>query len=225
MATRPIFLPTHDEALLVREVRAEFHWNPGMAVSQKRKNVAALHKSALEMGFGPLLEISSASETELGRRLSAFNLKILVGDREIPFESAYQGSKVFSHGGPYFDLYDVDARTAKKDTRLRSSGRIIEFQFLEERFPSNPPTAFYDWMYICTLYPHADWLERNIRHFAGFTDIAFNPERSLNCQARACAIFLSLYRRRLLGFAVESFNSFLQFAEATETRWSSLAAP
>jgi hypothetical protein len=225
MASRPIFLPTRNEPLLAREVRVEFHWHPGMAMSQKRKNVTALHEAAAEKGFAPLLEISSASEVELGRRLSAFNLKVFVGDRDIPFESAYQGSKVFLHGGPYFDLYDVDARTAKRDPRLRSSGRIVGFQFLDERFPSNPPTAFYDWMYICTLYPHAEWLERNIGHFAGFTDIAFNPERSLNCQARACAILLSLQRRRLLGFAAESFSSFLQFAEATEAGWSTTASP
>lgn len=222
MAARPVFVPQFAGSDLVREISVDFAWNAGMAISQKQKNIKALHESAARRGFTRLLEISSASESELGRRLSAFNLKIQVGSRSISFESAYQGSKVFVRGGPYSDLYEVDARTAKRDSRLRESGRIVGFQFLDENFPANPPTAFYDWMYICTLFPHSAWLDENLREFAGFTDIAFNPERSLNCQARACAMFVSLQRRGLLGHAVESFSGFLSVAHLTESRWAAV---
>jgi hypothetical protein len=34
--------------------------------------------------------------------------------------------------------------------------------------------------------------------FEGFSDIVFNPKRSLNCQARAAALFVSLSQNELL---------------------------
>jgi Aldo/keto reductase family len=35
-------------------------------------------------------------------------------------------------------------------------------------------------------FTHREWLERLYR-YAGFTDIEFNPSKSINCQARSCA--------------------------------------
>ena len=34
--------------------------------------------------------------------------------------------------------------------------------------------------------------------FQGFSDIVFNPKRSLNCQARAAALFVSLSKKGLI---------------------------
>jgi len=34
--------------------------------------------------------------------------------------------------------------------------------------------------------------------YRAFSDIAFNPERSINCQAYAAALYVSLYERGLL---------------------------
>jgi hypothetical protein len=31
--------------------------------------------------------------------------------------------------------------------------------------------------------------------FQGFSDIAFNPQRSINCQAHAAALYISLFKR------------------------------
>jgi hypothetical protein len=78
MAERPVFVPTTTGSQLVQEVQVCFPWHPGLAPSQKKKNVFELHHAALAHGLGPLLEISSKSELEVGQKLSAFHLKIEV---------------------------------------------------------------------------------------------------------------------------------------------------
>src|SRR6266852_169345 len=124
MAERPIFVPSPDSPELVKEIFCELEWNPGFAPIQKEKNIAALHASAAKRGFSPLLEVSTKSDSPLGRHLSAFNLKVRTWKSgEIPMECAFQGSKVFERGGPYTDLYmAADAKDARRDTRLQVSG-------------------------------------------------------------------------------------------------------
>jgi hypothetical protein len=208
MAERPIFVPAPDEPELVKEIYLRLKWHPGFAPVQKEKNVAALHEAAAAAGYAPVLEVSSKSVEKLGRHLSAFHLKVQSPIGEIPLESAFQGSKVFERGGPFTDLYAVDARDAKRDPRLRESGRIVAFGFDGIRFPIEPRTAFYDWLYINAIYPHREWLQR-LHRYAAFSDIEFNPERSVNCQARSCALFVSLLTKGLLDSAVESPQAFI----------------
>jgi hypothetical protein len=210
MAERPIFIPSCDGLRLVREIMVAFTWHPGFAPVQKKKNITALHAAAKIRGHDPLLEISTKSDSKLGQRLSAFNLKVtLCEGREIPLESAFQGSKIFEHGGPYTDLYEADARTAKRDPRLRSSGKIIAFEFKNYRFPAEPKTAFYNWLYVQALAPHRSYLGR-LKKFAGFTDVEFNPEHSINCQARSCAVFMSLVCKNLLDYCLQSPEHFIE---------------
>ncbi len=176
----------------------------------KKKNVVALHEAAKSKGYFPLLEVSTKSEVVLGQRLSAFNLKAKNDNLgEIPLECAFQGSKVFENGGPYTDLYSLDARTARKDARLRNSGRLTQFKFNDFIFPNEPKTAFYDWLYISAIFPHRDYLVR-LKEYAGFTDIEFNPEKSVNCQARSCAIFVAMMTKGLLETAIRSPSSFIE---------------
>jgi hypothetical protein len=208
MAERPIFIPAPDLTGLVKEIMCELVWNPGFAPVQKEKNVRALHDAAAAAGYSPLLEISTKSKRKLGRHLSAFHLKVksrLYG--EIPMESAFQGSKVFEKGGPYTEIYSLDAKSAKRDPRLTKSGRLVEFKFDDTLFPLEPKTSFYDWLYIISIFPHRDWLTR-LNRYAGFTDIEFNPQRSINCQARSCALFVALMTKNLLESAVQSPESF-----------------
>lgn len=207
MADRPIFVPRETGARLVDEVRVQFTWHSGMAPSQKKKNIAELHENAAKHGLSPLLEISSKSEREVGRRLSAFNLKLKFNTTQTTVECAYQGSKVFERGGPFNDLYFVASRDAKRDLRLKGSGRLVGFRFQGQDYPLSPTTAFYDWLYFLALYPHRDWLKR-LQQCVGFTDIEFNPEHSWNCQARACATFMALQKRGLLDEATVSFARF-----------------
>lgn len=211
MATRPVFIPRSDGPRLHTEVEIEFTWHPGFSDKQKRKSIRSLHQEAEREDLRPLLEISTKSESALGRRLSAFNLH-LSKTPEVTVESAYQGSKEFEEGGPYRDLYQKSSREAKTDERLQSSGDLIAFDLKGKRWPLNPKTAFYDWLYLKALQQHVG-LIKELRPFAGFTDIEFNPEKSVNCQARAAAIGVSLSDRDLFDEALESRQSFLKLRE------------
>jgi hypothetical protein len=193
MAERPIFIPLYDGVEFVSEIFLKLTWHSGFAPVQKKKNVKALHESASASGYRDVLEISTKSDQIVGNRLSAFHLKVF----EIPLESTFQGSKVFENGGPFTDLYTVPVRDAKRDPRLRESGKLIAFQFRNIRFPTEPKTAFYDWLYITALFPFRDWLV-NLKRYTAFSDIEFNPAKSINCQARSCALLLSLIKRDML---------------------------
>ena len=185
-------------------------WNPGFAAVQKEKNVRSLHDAAAAIGYSTLLEVSTRSKEKLGQHLSAFHLKVKSRScGEIPLESAFQGSRVFEKGGPYTELYSAEPKVAKRDPRLTESGRLVEFRFEGTLFPLEPRTAFYDWLYINAIFPHREWLSR-LNRYAGFTDIEFNPQRSINCQARSCALFVSLVAKNLLEGAVESPESFVE---------------
>ena len=211
MADRPVFFPAPDAPGLVREKSFTIDWAGGFAAVQKKKNIAALHKAAEACGCGPILEASTKSDEKLGQRLSAFNLKVQTDDGEFPLECAYQGSKVFERGGPYTDLFFAEPKVAKRDPRLQSSGRLIAFAFAGHKFPLEPKTVFYDWLYIKTIFPYRDFLfqDERLPRYAGFTDIEFNPSKSINCQARSCALFVSLREKSLLEEAVSSPDTFI----------------
>lgn len=198
MAERPIFVPSKTASGLVQEVSMTIPWHGGFSVTQKKKNIVSLHAAAVKAGYEPILEISTKSDDKVGQHLSAFHLKVLSETAgELPLESAYQGSKMFEGGGPFIDLFDVDARTAKRDPRLGSSGKLTAFTFDGFRFPLEPETTFYNWLYIKAIFPYREWLKK-LNRYSAFTDIEFNPSKSINCQARACAYFLSLMNLGLL---------------------------
>lgn len=195
MTTRPVFAVSTTWPYY-RQISTEFEWHPGFAVSQKRKNIAGLHRAFERTHPGEtVLEVSSKSMQEYGPELSAFNLmKELPGTgRRIPVECAFQGGKVFSGGGPYTDLYDARPGDARRDERLRNSGRLTGFVFAGTEFPTEPKTLFYDWLYMNALLENRELSEALCRYDA-FTDIEFNPQKSLNCQARAAAVFAALAR-------------------------------
>ncbi|MFG0918360.1 MULTISPECIES: DarT1-associated NADAR antitoxin family protein [Pseudomonas] len=48
-----------------------------------------------------------------------------------------------------------------------------------------------------------------ILSYSAFTDIEFNPEKSINCQAYSVALFVSLHKQNLLDDAIASKESFL----------------
>lgn len=212
MAQRPLFIPSLDSTALVQTTHVEFQWFPGLAVSQKQKSVASLHVAACSIpGIIRVLEVSSKSQDPLGVALSAFNLSFTTVryGRTVSVECAFQGSKVFEHGGPYNDILEMNSREAKKDDRLRSSGRLTGFRFFGADWGLEPQTAFYDWLYINALKKKPDLAER-LLDYSAFTDIEFNPERSINCQAYSAALFTSLYKRGILHEATATREAFLR---------------
>ena len=218
MAERPVFLAIEGSdnlkkdasSPLVREMPVSFKWVAGLSAAQKRKNVASLHEAAMAQGILKVLEVSTKSGEQLGFELSAFNLMIAGEDgRQITLECAFQGSKVFTEDGPFPDLYQATSREAKQDERLRTSGDIQGFSFYGLEFPSEPKTAFYDWLYAKTLAHQVDDLMQ-LGEYGAFSDIEFNPEKSINCQARSCAVAVSLFRLGMLKKAVESSSAWLE---------------
>ncbi|SRR5579885_1362139 len=208
MARRPVFRPVLSGPPFVEEVVLDFDWHPGFAKSQAQKSIVSLHAAARERGLTPVLEISSKSETALGVALSAFNLTLRLGDQTMTVEVAFQGSKMFEHGGPFHDLYKASSRDAKTDERIRSSGRLVGFDLLGQKWPTEPQTCFYDWLYITALSQHPE-AAREVMGFKAFSDIAFNPAKSLNCQARSAAMFVALSEQGLLAQAIRDRESYL----------------
>ena len=209
MAVRPVFSVSLNEKIFSQE-NIEFEWFGGFALSQKRKCISSLHQNyLLKYPDKNILEISSKSENPLGVQLSAFNLRIRQENKTFSMESAFQGSKVFDYGGPYKDLLDKPSISAKKDSRLKNSGRIKLFEFNGEQFSINPPTYFYNWLYVSALNNNPDLAEQLLDYNA-FTDIVFNPQKSLNCQAMAAAIFVSLKKQKLISSTLSDKNLFLK---------------
>jgi hypothetical protein len=213
MAKRPLFIPKVD-SVGVDENLIDFKWFSGFAASQKKKSIESMHSAAIDYGFKNLLEISSKSEDSLGVALSAFNLLITTKkhNRTFSVECAFQSSKVFNNGGPYLDLLEGDSLSAKKDIRLKSSGNVVCFRFFNQDFPIEPRTFFYDWIYINALLQNEN-LANNILSFDAFTDIEFNPEKSINCQAHSVALYISLINNNVLNEAMSSPDKFLIYTE------------
>lgn len=199
MAKRPVFAPElSGRPPFVREVEVEFLWFAGMAKSQAQKSIGSLHQAAAaKYNLSPILEISSKSKSDLGTSLSAFNLMLTIGSHRMSVECAFQGSKVFENGASFPELYEVGSREAKTDERLRSAGDVVKFRLFEEEFPITPTTAFYDWLYLSALRENPAYA-KELSNYAAFSDIAFNPQKSLNCQARSAALYVTLSQNNLL---------------------------
>lgn len=210
MAKRPIFLPASKEKNFCITEEIEFKFYNGFAQTQKLRSIKSLHQAAnATLGIEKILEISSKSSEKLGWQLSAFNLQRTFHEKKANLEALFQGSKVFGQLGPYTDIYALDPLSAKKDLRTKSSGELTGFSFDGVLWPNEPKSAFYEWLYISTIYQDYFELIPKICEYQAFSDIEFNPKRSFSCQAKACAILISLYQAKLLDAAVESKESFL----------------
>jgi hypothetical protein len=211
MAKRPIFFSSDKQDSLLQTREVDFQWHPGLSVSQKQKSIESLHIAAKEQfNLNNILEISSKSKNSLGVSLSAFNLSLTNKDNILAtVEAFFQGSKVFVHGGPYKDLYQKTSREAKKDRRLLDSGDLLKFSFDDKKWPLTPPTVFYDFLYCTALSQNQEQAEA-LLDYEAFTDIEFNPNKSINCQASSAAIYKSLVNKSLIAEAMESYTKFIK---------------
>lgn len=208
LAEKKVFFTDNEDYF--REEIITYKYYSGFAISQKQKSIRSLHEAIKEKyPHVKILEISTKSENVTGTKASAFNLNYYYKelDRYINIENVFQSSKIFEKGGPYRDLLDVSARDAKKDERLNSSGKLIGFELHGERWPLEPKTIFYDWLYINALKDNTK-IGNEIARYNCFTDIEFNHRKSINCQARAAAIFASLYNNELLEEKTTSLETF-----------------
>lgn len=133
--------------------------------------------------------------------------------------------------GPFPELYPRDPREVRRIVRERSDDctvfirimdyvdekpafhRLSSFKLDGVRWPLEPKTAFYDWLYLNALKANPE-LAAAVETYDAFTDIEFNPDRSLNCQARSAALWISLRHAGLLDEALSSREAFLRIHPA-----------
>lgn len=221
MAKRPAFFVQDDRdrnAPLVKAVMVEFQWFPGMAKTQKQKSIDSLHSAIQKRNSVRVLEISSKSCDELGVKLSAFNLGFMhpKSRKFVSVESAFQGSKVFETAGPFPDLYTQNAREAKKFLKDKNFGPLVRFNFYGQLWPLNPMTLFYDWLYLNSLKKNPVLAEQT-NEYDCFTDIEFNPKKSVNCQAYSAALFVSLSRRGMIDDVLENRDAFMHLMKDSQS--------
>ncbi len=218
IAKRPVFMPKNEGPRLIETRYLAFTWASGFSVEQKKKNIKELHQEAKREGIATLLEISTKSEQWIGRRLSAFNLKYKIDGKELPLESVYQGCKVYERGGPFTEVFCMKPRDAKRYVWNKSCGELKEFKLNERSYPLLPRNAFYDWLYMLSLCQLSDGLKEKIREmsYAAYTDIEFNPNKQVNCQARAFAEYKSLLDRDQSDDGIKKFKTFVDILGAEQ---------
>lgn len=183
MAIRPSWTLTQQGVVIRRDFT--FKWSAGFALTQKQKNIRALHEAIQMESDGLILEVSTKSEDPFGRSLSAFQLKL----KGRYLENVFQSSKVYEEGGPYLDLLDAEPRIAKRDERHQKSGKLTAFCYQGETWALQPKTAFYDYIYVLAAREELGQAAlEQLREYLWFTDIEFNPQKSINCQARSAAL-------------------------------------
>ncbi|MGD9901435.1 MAG: hypothetical protein AB7S44_02730 [Spirochaetales bacterium] len=208
MAKRKVFISRHNDINLFYEEDFEFHFYTGFAISQKQKSINELHDKIIEKyPNSKILEVSSKSNNGLGVELSAFNLQLKIENKFYFIENIFQSSKKFEKGGPYKDLLYSTPIEAKKDVRLKNSGKLKLFVYRDKEWELQPLTFFYDWIYINAVYQRKD-LHRDICKYDIFTDIEFNDKKSINCQARSLAIFVGLLKNNMLEKVLSSPEEF-----------------
>lgn len=212
MTKRPAFFPNFKK-VGVDEDAFEFDWSLGFALSQKRKNVKALHDAIRKScpDRHPL-EISSKSDNGIGYGLSAMNLSFTdSGGQKCTVESVFQASKVFKNGGPFPDHYAQNPRDVRAFIKEQDRGELTGFEYEGIGWDLHPTRAFYDWIYLNALKDAANRnLVDGLAEFDCFTDIEFNPQKSLNCQAYAVALYRSFERAGVLEKALASKEFFLK---------------
>lgn len=192
---------TGDTGDLFIEHLIEFAGVSGTSPSSKQRNVASLHRVISERyPKSRALEVSSKSDEALGVALSAFNLRLINQPGKPAVESQFQAGKVFEFGGPFKDLAQKDAADAKRDPRLKTSGKLLHFESRQGlKFELASRSDFYDYVYLQALVARPDLLAR-VAAYNMFTDIEFSKNKlgfvsgqPFNCQARTAAIAVSLF--------------------------------
>lgn len=223
MANRPVFIQTNRTPYVATQ-NIEFQWIMGMVKSQARKRVISLHSAAATQGLSNVLEISTASNCDLGIRLSAFNLPVTInfGSETEPniqthsVETIYQSSKVGSHKGntvgPHPEWLGLEGKEVKAKIKATKMDRINLYRYGQNAWPANPPESFFTWVYINGLIQEEGLIEK-LAEYDGFTDIYFNPKKTNNCQARAAAQAVSMYQSGQLQEIMATRTSYLQFAK------------
>lgn len=209
MAKRTVFYV--DQQGQAQQAIVDFQWFAGFAKRQLLKSIQSLHAAFLgQQPTAKILEISSASPEKLGVAASAFNLRVMTSHGEYTVEQLFQAGKVFKKHGDQSAVLKLPSKQAKKQIKLlHQTDELVGFEQFGYQFPLTPQTFFYNWIYLKALQQNKE-IGQALLEYDAFTDIYFNSQKSLNCQADACSIYVSLAKRGLLKQALVDADSFLK---------------
>lgn len=209
VAKRLVFFLDQENNFTQKEY--EFKWYSGFAKTQLQKSVNELQKHFLnDFPNKKILEVTSASENILAKELSAMNLQVMTSHGNYTVEQLFQAGKVFRNTGSQEKLLKLSSRKAKQENKVTNAhDELVEFKIFNTKFPLEPKTYFYNWIYMKALHQHPDLVKEVVKYDA-FTDIFFNSQKSINCQAQACSIYVSLLRRGILEETLASKEKFLK---------------
>lgn len=209
MAERLVFFLDQENNFTQKEY--SFKWYSGFAKSQLQKSIAALHEYFLKDFPGKrILEVSSASTDSIAQAVSAMNLQVMTSHGKYTVEQLFQAGKVFKNAGSQEKLVNLSPQQAKKSNKMTNAhDELVGFEMFGATFPLEPKTYFYNWIYLKALHQHPD-LAKKIAEYDAFTDIFFNNQKAVNCQAQACSIYVSLLRKGILEETLANRESFLK---------------
>ncbi len=221
MAERSVFISKNSYPYF-EEIKVQLDWFGGFALSQKRKCEIGLHQNFLtKYPDYKVLEISSASIYKLGTNLSAMNLKKNTKEGLTTVESAFQSSRIYhtpnGNIGPFPEYLFLPGKECKKIVKEKSQGlHSFEYEFDGMKFyaPGFHISLFYDYLYLnALLEPENREVTEELLEggYDAFTDLA---TKSLNSQARSCAVFVGLVRAGRIE-EVKEYDSFLKLFRTT----------
>ena len=211
MATRPVFVPDTDPGSprLVHEQEVDFQWLPGRTAQHKKANIAKLHAAARHRSLTPLLHVTSESDDPLGALVSVVNLAVEVDNSFlVPLEAAFQGSRIFTGGGPFTDMFRMRLEEIAADPRLTESGKHIGFRFRNLEWGLKSGTMFYDWLVVNSIHRYPK-LRSGIRRFKGFTEVDCRGGGQAVCHARSCALYVALTEKKLIDGVIQDQDLFI----------------
>ena len=204
-----------DDKLAFREELIEYKFSPGFSLTQKQKSINSLHESIKKQFPNiKILEVSTKSSVLLGQNLSAFRLKY----KKKYVESIFQSSKVFYNEGKekqFSFLIDYEPSAAKKYIK-ENPGILKEFSYENKIFPLEPKSLFYDYIYCLALRENK--IDDALVEYNCFTDIEFNHKKQINCQARACAIYVYLLKNDLVKKSLDNIEEFKKIYEVNSEK-------
>lgn len=172
-----------------------FEWSMGLAVSQLRKSIRSLHNEIRNSGYDKVIEVSTKSEDEVGRKLSPFNLMVNIEGEILPVESVYHGSKVFNDNGNMVRISECEyMKPCKIKQFIRETIgvrnlKLVEFNIKgKKRFDLSSKGMCFDYIHILGASQNEE-LGNEIMKYDCFTDLMFKRENGIGCQARSCAMY------------------------------------
>ena len=152
------------------------------------------HRETCDRPRGRILEVSSRSPDELGRQLSAMNLRAADDPLRRTVEAVYQAAKTYGAGGPA-----TPARSGYEAKRIdrerRRQGPLTGFEYAGRRWALETGTAFYDWLWArSALAAYGPKIIERLQEYDGFTD-QFHRPGAKACQAKTAAMVAGMGER------------------------------